>query len=228
MDELPSKAKSFLAAAKGIHDAPADPATKARLQRVIESRLLTPPSALSSLGKAKLWFAIAATTGLAGWATWAGLQRPTIPAHSEKRATPTVIENAAPQTSASDSDVRPSTSALPASAPTSAVTVRHAAGANDQALLQEAKLLRSVSRLLAEHQLESALHGLHEHRARFPHPILREERDGLSALAQCMRKPATALDQATRFIAHYPRSILVSRIEAACRLTPPAQSNEEP
>ncbi|HEX5659539.1 MAG TPA: hypothetical protein VFX59_20225 [Polyangiales bacterium] len=84
-------------------------------------------------------------------------------------------------------------------------------------LSEEMALLRSASEALGRGDEEAALVQLHTHAKRFPRGSLREERDGLRAIAECTRDQSPSQDAAQRFARQYPSSVLAARVATACR-----------
>ena len=65
-------------------------------------------------------------------------------------------------------------------------------------LTTEVALLERAVRAIARGDPRQALHAIHEHRARVAHPLLSEERDGLSIIAHCLAGDAGAARRARR------------------------------
>lgn len=232
MDELPSDAKEFLAAVMGVHDAPADPLLKDRLRAALGARLglaagvpAPAPGKLSWLGakgKALIVAGVVAGSGLGG--LWL-VARPSAPDRQHgtvEVATPAQTQSAAPLPSAAE----PAVSQPPALlAPTAAQEARPTSRAHvrrtprSSSLLAETALLGRASQALAQHDATSALSALREHRTRFQQPLLLEERDGLSALAECMVDPRQGRARAAQFMARFPGSVLAVRVRHACQLS---------
>jgi hypothetical protein len=84
-------------------------------------------------------------------------------------------------------------------------------------LSDEMTLLRSASEALARGDEDAALVPLRTHAKRFPRGSLREERDGLRAIAECTRDQDPSQGAAQRFARQYPNSVLTARVAAACR-----------
>ncbi|MDB4987096.1 MAG: hypothetical protein JWN04_2274 [Myxococcaceae bacterium] len=83
-------------------------------------------------------------------------------------------------------------------------------------LSAEMALLRTASEALAHGDENAALAQLREHGRRFPDGSLREERDGLRAIAECTRDDAPSAASAKRFLRQYPSSLLGARVSKAC------------
>jgi TolA-binding protein len=83
-------------------------------------------------------------------------------------------------------------------------------------LTQEMALLRAASEALAKGDQADALVKLDTHAKRYPNGSLREERDGLRAIAECTRSQNPSTEAATSFAQHYPSSLLTARVKAAC------------
>jgi hypothetical protein len=90
------------------------------------------------------------------------------------------------------------------------------------------ELLSRAARLLAQHDVAGARALLDQHRRSFERSQLREEREGLTVLAQCMEQPVNARQRARLFVASAPASVLVARIEKACALKARERSEEHP
>jgi hypothetical protein len=101
-------------------------------------------------------------------------------------------------------------------------------GAGRGRLGDEMELLSQAARLLAQHDITGARALLDQHRGSFERSQLREEREGLVVLAQCMEQPLTARQRARLFVASAPASVLVARIEKACTLSANEQREEDP
>jgi hypothetical protein len=101
-------------------------------------------------------------------------------------------------------------------------------GASRGGLGQEMELLSRAARLLAQHDVAGARALLDQHRRSFERSQLREEREGLTVLAQCMEQPVNARQRARLFVASAPASVLVARIEKACALKARERSEEHP
>ena len=230
MDELPSDAKEFLAAVIGVHDAPADPLLKHRLRAALVARLglaagapAPAPGKLSWLGakgKALIVASVVAGGGVGG--VWLAA-RPSAPDRQHG-----TVEVAAPAQSAAPlpSAAEPAVSQPPGQlAPTVAQEARPSGRApvrrtpRSSSLPAETALLGRASQALAQHDATSALSALREHRTRFQQPLLLEERDGLSALAECMVDPPKGRARAAQFMARFPGSVLVVRVRHACQLS---------
>jgi hypothetical protein len=84
-------------------------------------------------------------------------------------------------------------------------------------LAEEMALLRTASEALARGDEEAALVQLSAHGKRYPRGSLREERDGLRAIAECTRDQKPSQQAAQRFAQLYPHSLLAARVTAACR-----------
>jgi hypothetical protein len=84
-------------------------------------------------------------------------------------------------------------------------------------LAEEMSLLRAASEALARGDEEAALLQLRAHSERYPRGSLREERDGLRAIAECTRDQKPSQQAAQRFAQLYPHSLLAARVTAACR-----------
>jgi hypothetical protein len=93
------------------------------------------------------------------------------------------------------------------------------AAGDASSLAQETTLLARAADLLNAGNAAAAKQLLEEHRRRFAHPLLREERDGLGVLARCIEQPARAQREARAFVARAPASLLVPRIDKACTLS---------
>jgi hypothetical protein len=83
-------------------------------------------------------------------------------------------------------------------------------------LSAETALLRAASEALTRGDEQAALVQLNEHARRFPAGSLREERDGLRAIAECTRETAPSRSSAQKFLRAYPGSLLGARVSKAC------------
>lgn len=91
------------------------------------------------------------------------------------------------------------------------------AGEGEHAPLRtEVALLQRAVQAIAQSDPRKALRAIHEYRARIVHPLLSEERDGLSVLAHCLAADAGAARRAALYLSKYPRAVLVPRIERSC------------
>jgi hypothetical protein len=91
-----------------------------------------------------------------------------------------------------------------------------AAERRDDGLEGELALLREASRALDLGQSERALGALEQHRVRFRHGSLEQEREGLIVVAHCLIDPADGRARAEAFLAVERGSVLASRIRRAC------------
>jgi hypothetical protein len=83
-------------------------------------------------------------------------------------------------------------------------------------LAAETVLLRRASEALAHGDEPLALDALLSHAKQFPQGSLREERDGLRAIAECSRETTPSSASAKRFARVYPNSMLGARVAKAC------------
>jgi len=83
-------------------------------------------------------------------------------------------------------------------------------------LTAETSLLRVASEALARGDASAALEALSSHAKQFPQGSLREERDGLRAIAECSRDSTPSSTSAKRFARLYPDSMLGARVAKAC------------
>ncbi|MBK7857711.1 MAG: hypothetical protein IPJ65_03590 [Archangiaceae bacterium] len=89
--------------------------------------------------------------------------------------------------------------------------------APEDALAAELEVLGQASRALATGQPEQALGFAEQHRLRFPHGALVEEREAVRLLARCAQPGfADAGPELARFLEAWPRSAQRQRLEAAC------------
>lgn len=91
---------------------------------------------------------------------------------------------------------------------------RTARGASE--LEAEARLLEQADADLRRGDPNGALLRLAEHAAKYPSGALREERQGIRAIALCRAGKEEGKSAAERFLARSPSSSLASRIRAAC------------
>lgn len=243
MDELPSEARAFLDAARSVHDAPADPRIKQRLRAAVLDKLAGGVGAGGTGKLAAMGLGAKLLAGAVLLLALGGFSLALLPA---VQTTPTSVtvgpatqEPLQPQRAAlaphsqgepvrGSADLTQGDVTDPASisreprvsrGPTVAPQLRRARGSQASSLLAEAELLRAAGAALTNHDVSGALAALREHRGRFPHPLLLEERDGLVAIAQCTLDPAAGTRKAEQFIARFPDSVLVVRLQHACRLT---------
>jgi hypothetical protein len=104
---------------------------------------------------------------------------------------------------------------LPRPAETRAAPAKPAA----ESLPREIALLREAEHALEASDPKRARSLLAQHKTAFPHAMLSEERDGLTAWARCLEVPGQGTRTAQRFLAHHPRSVLRARLEQSCQLT---------
>jgi hypothetical protein len=83
-------------------------------------------------------------------------------------------------------------------------------------LRSETALLRVASDAIARGDEAAALAALAQHAQQFPRGSLREERDGLRAIAECTRDTAPSAASAEGFTRTYPHSMLSARVAKAC------------
>ncbi len=245
MDELPNDLRAMLDLARDEHDPPDD--TARQRVRVALAAAIGAPTAVLSGGKAVAmgskapaamaakagWLALggkltaaavgtvaAASIGFAVYTNRAPVTAPTAspmaqpelaapapePQPEPSVVEPALLEEAAPREATSEpSETKKSRKAARASVP-SADTIG-----------EEMALLRSASEALARGDEAAALVVLRTHAKRYPRGSLREERDGLRAIAECTRDQTPSQEFAQRFTRQYPNSVLASRVIAACR-----------
>ncbi len=85
-------------------------------------------------------------------------------------------------------------------------------------LAAELQVLRTAADAIARDEPDRALDVLDQHSARFATPALREEREGLRALARCGLHAAGSGSSGAAFLAHNPDTLLGRRIKKACGL----------
>jgi hypothetical protein len=239
MDELPRDAKNFVKLAKQALPAP-DPGLRARVRaRVDASVALTPPhapqagvgfgqpvrSALVRLGSAKIGLVSGVLLIGAGALYWAA--RGGAVARSPARETASEIAPAP----TSEPTVRIDDARVDRSAAASAQRSVSGNEPNDRAVLKrkdatrshqlahEMALLERASQALFAGDVEGARATLRAHRQRFHRTQLRQERDGLDLLADCMAQSGDARQLAAEFMQRNPASVLAARIERACGLS---------
>lgn len=83
-------------------------------------------------------------------------------------------------------------------------------------LAAEMALLRAATDALTRNDASAAIAALQEHGKRFPRGSLREERDGLRAIAECSRGSRSSAASAEHFTQLYPNSLMSARIAKAC------------
>ncbi|MET0341269.1 MAG: hypothetical protein ABW252_09710 [Polyangiales bacterium] len=104
---------------------------------------------------------------------------------------------------------------LEARPPTARRARREAAPASDS-LSEELALLARAQRMLRDDQPKRALGVVGEHAERFPEGALREERDGIEALARCLLGEHDA-PSVKSFLERSPSSPLAARVRKECR-----------
>jgi hypothetical protein len=85
-------------------------------------------------------------------------------------------------------------------------------------LREELGLLTRAADQLARGDTADALGTLGEHRRRFAHTQLAQEREGLFIMARCQKQDANAQRTARAFLARSPAAVLATRVEQACQL----------
>ena len=85
----------------------------------------------------------------------------------------------------------------------------------------EVRLLRRLEEAVTRRDTHEADRLLAQHRARFPQPVLLEERQGFSALVGCMEQRSGALGASRAFVTRYPNSVLTARVLRACETEAP-------
>lgn len=95
-------------------------------------------------------------------------------------------------------------------------SARASTTARASTLGSETALLRTASEAIARGDESAALAALASHAQQFPQGSLREERDGLRAIAECTRDTAPSSASAKRFARAYPHSMLSARVAKAC------------
>jgi hypothetical protein len=237
MDELPNDLRAMLELAQDGHDPPDDSA-KQRVRVALAAAIGAPAAgAVLSGGKAAAMNSQAPTALAAktGWLTFGGKLTAaavgTIAAAGigyavlSSRApvsTPVAAPAAAPVQAPVVEPVEeaPVVATVPVeeteAAPAEELKPRKVVPVADT-LSEEMALLRSASEALARTDEEAALVHLRTHAQRFPRGSLREERDGLRAIAECTRDRDPSQDAAQRFARQYPNSVLSARVASACR-----------
>jgi hypothetical protein len=82
----------------------------------------------------------------------------------------------------------------------------------------EMTLLANAERALERGDVAAAHAALEQHRQKFEHGQLREERKGLEVLARCVSHEPKAAERARAYLKAAPEGVLAARIEAACGL----------
>lgn len=174
----------------------------------------------------KLTAAAVGTVAVAGIGIAAfGMRTPTptsapiaVPTVQEQAIAPAVVEPPAVPPAPAPAPAVLDAAPVEASAPHERRAPKaHRAAASADTLSDETALLRSASEALARGDQDAALAELRAHAKRYPHGSLREERDGLRAIAECTRDSTPSQDTAERFTRLYPNSVLAARVAAACR-----------
>lgn len=86
------------------------------------------------------------------------------------------------------------------------------------ALEAELALMRAASRALAAEQPRRALRLARRHAKEFPSGALEQERHATQAIAHCALGHAKGVALASRFVATYPRSAHIGRVQRACNV----------
>jgi hypothetical protein len=105
-------------------------------------------------------------------------------------------------------------------APVQPRTRARAARRGPLAIDAEVRLIAAADDLVRAQRFEDALRVLDGHARRFPRGALREERRALGLLALCGATPGPrARQRSAEFLRSAPRSVLASRVRAACTST---------
>lgn len=89
-------------------------------------------------------------------------------------------------------------------------------------LLEETRLLEAARQALGRGEPSKALTLVEQSEARFPTPILGEEREALGAMALCdAERPAEGRAAARRFFRDHPASALRASVGRACKMSVP-------
>ncbi len=136
-------------------------------------------------------------------------------------AAPVVEESAAPPVLSAAAQlapvvVAPGLVAPAVPAPLSALPSSAPRDAQAQAEMQLIAEMQAAWRAGDSAQLSIAIA---EHRAHFPHGMLNEEREALSAMLACRLSPSQVSELRARFAERYPRSAYEARVSAACSST---------
>jgi len=143
--------------------------------------------------------------------------RRTTTAERGASARATVVEDDATSDAEKRHNVNGSAAAFPLSQPAGAQKVDPSAAPAVDPLRAEAEALREAQRALRNGQAQSALELLAAQDARFAGGLLAEERAAARVLSLCQAGlAARARLEATHFAARWPRSALLSRVQAAC------------
>jgi hypothetical protein len=241
MDELPNDLRAMLDLARDVHDPP-DDAAKQRVRIALAAAIGAPTAgAVLTGGKAAAMNSQAPLAAKTGWLVLSGkvtaaavgtLAAAGIGYAVLSSRAPVSTPIAVPAPVAVQSPVMeppateppageaPALAALPVeekeAPPLEELKPRKVAPAADT-LGEEMALLRSASEALVHGDEEAALVHLRTHAKRFPRGSLREERDGLRAIAECTRDPNPSQEAAQRFARQYPNSVLAARVATACR-----------
>lgn len=236
MDELPNDLRAMLELARDGHDPPDDSA-KQRVRMALAVAIGAPSAgAVLRGGKAAAMNsqAPAALAAKTGWLTFgskltaaavgtiaaAGIGYAVLSSRAPAPETSVPAPAIAPVPVIEPVVEAPVVAALPdeekEAAPAEELKPRKIAPAADT-LGEEMALLRSASEALARSDEDAALVHLRTHAKRFPRGSLREERDGLRAIAECTRDQDPSQEAAQRFARQYPNSVLAARVATACR-----------
>lgn len=240
MDELPREAKSVLALAKSAQPSPKQGArerVRVRVDAAVAAAALTKSGnaggSLGELGKSKSLLtttkvmlastALFIVTGGAWLATRAPVAtRSEQPQATEVAATAQGGTAAQARRTSAPASTPPSPISSTSTLTATATATKHASSPSTQepspSLAAEMSLLSQAADALNNQDTSKARVLLSEHKKRFRHPQLREERDGLSLLTHCLERPDAAQGEARSFVHKNPAMMLAARIKQACGL----------
>lgn len=231
MDELPREAKNMLALAKSAQPRPEPGArerVRSRVDAAVAAAALTESGsadeALSKLGTSKglltntkVMLASAALFVAAGGVLLA--TRAPVAPRTERAEVGEVEVLAVPQARKAEEEV--GTSPSPSTSMSTSTSTKHVSATptlHEPSLADEMALLSQASDALNQRDTSRARLLLSEHKKRFRHPQLREERDGLSLLTHCLERPDAVRSEARSFVQRNPAMMLAARIKQACGL----------
>jgi hypothetical protein len=144
---------------------------------------------------------------------------PGVSSHVEPPAAPPASDAPLPSEAPTDEPAQRA-KARPARAPTRTLA-KPAAAPRVDTLTAEIALLRGASEALARGDAPAALAVVQQHAQLYPQGRLREERDGLRAIAECSQPTRPSASSAQRFVRQYPESLMRARIAKVCDGKPP-------